>query len=86
MSESEGEEDVGLWRMKGVGRTGNRAVPVPHAIIRAALEERAEEARWKLRAVDDTEDRFLAYTGASLDLDACQMQEKLNLQIGDLRN
>ena len=53
------------------------------AVIRAAMEERHEEARLKPRVVDDSEDRLVAHTGASLDLDACQMQEELELRIGD---
>lgn len=80
------EEELGLGKMKGVGRTGKRAVPVPDAMIRAAMEQGHEEARWKTRVVDDREDTFLAHTGASFNLDACQMQEELELQIGDLRN
>lgn len=75
------EEGLGQGRNKGVGRTGKRPAPVPDGMIRAAMEERLEEAQFHPRTPDEKEDRLLSHTGAGSDMRGYDIPHYI--QIGD---
>ena len=77
------EKELGLRGMKGVGRTGKRAVPVSDSLIQAAMEQAHEDARYHPRAAVEAENRLLSYVGSVFDLHAYDIPD--DIQVGDFK-